>query len=278
MRVIYQEHDSPEQVSNSQAGSSELPSRFQRMLLWSRRRIAARAKACLIPNEERADRFRKEMHDIGTVKCVFNCPSRAEAAPRLRSHREAYDLVLWYHGSIVPPQLPDAVIKAMAIAPHKVKLKLAGYETIGHVGYLNHLQALARSLGIGDRLEYLGTLPSREQLLQHCANADAGLALFVGNTRQPMVGASNKPFDYLACGLPIIAPDTSEWRDFFVQPGYGIACHSESPESIAAAIGWLVEHREEARAMGEAGRRHIIDAWNYETQFAPVEAIMSYAE
>jgi hypothetical protein len=56
----------------------------------------------------------------------------------------------------------------------------------------------------------------------------------------------------------------------FVAPGYGLACDPADPRSIAAAIGWLFEHPDEMRAMGEAGRRRILAEWNYENTFRPV--------
>ena len=254
-RIIYHEHDAPEGVSVSHNSSVTRKSRFQRFLLWARHKTAGRARACVIPSEKRSELFRSEMNSGVQVKCVWNCPSRVDARPVTSSAR-TNELVLWYHGSIVPPQLPETVVRALGELSGRVKLKFAGYETMGHNGYVQHLVDLARQLKIGDRLEFVGTLPAREDLLQQCSLCDVGLALFLGQTRQPMVGASNKPFDYLSCGLALLLPNTTEWQDFFVRPGYGISCDPESVESVAAGIGWFLDHRTEARAMGEAGRAH----------------------
>jgi hypothetical protein len=87
-----------------------------------------------------------------------------------------------------------------------------------------------------------------------------------------MVGASNKPFDYMANGLALLVSDLAEWRAAFVQPGYGVACDPCNSAGLADILCWLAEHPDETRAMGERGRRQIACAWNYETQFAPVMA------
>ena len=87
---------------------------------------------------------------------------------------------------------------------------------------------------------------------------------------QAMAGASNKPFDYLACGLALLVSDLPEWRELFVKPGYGLACHPRDPESIARQLRWFVEHPIETRSMGAEGRRRILLEWNYEKQFLPV--------
>ena len=84
------------------------------------------------------------------------------------------------------------------------------------------------------------------------------------NTRW-MVGASNKPFDYMANGLALLVSDVAEWRQTFVGAGYGIASDPDDPASLANALHWLAEHPAETRAMGERGRQQIANCWNYET-------------
>ena len=83
-----------------------------------------------------------------------------------------------------------------------------------------------------------------------------------------MVGASNKPFDYLGCGLALITNATPEWREFFGNRGVSVFCIPESISSIAKAITWLHDHPEERAAMGLRGRKLIENEWNYEFQFS----------
>src|SRR6185437_9017417 len=108
------------------------------------------------------------------------------------------------HGSIVPERLPLTVIDAISVARGPVLLTVVGYETNGSKGYLNRLRARAAELGIPERLNIIGTLSTREQLMNVCRKQDAGLALMPMHARdlnlRTMEGASNKPFDYLACG------------------------------------------------------------------------------
>jgi hypothetical protein len=39
---------------------------------------------------------------------------------------------------------------------------------------------------------------------------------------QAMVGASDKAFDYLACGLALLVSDLPDWRAIYVEAGYGL--------------------------------------------------------
>jgi glycosyltransferase involved in cell wall biosynthesis len=268
--IIYHEHDSPK------TGNSNVEcriSKFLRFVLWSRQKLAQRSQLCILPNERRADWFAEETGNNHMICCVWNCPAQEEVCSQ-HSPYNGGDLWVLYHGSIVPPRLPLTVLSALAMLPQAVKLRVIGYETVGHSGYIRRLQEKAYQLGLGERTEFLGTLPTRGELFEWCRRSDVGMAFMPRNSpdvnEQTMTGASNKPFDYLACGLALLVSDLPDWREMYVEPGYGLACNPEHPENIAAALHWFLEHPAEMRAMGERGRRRILTEWNYETQFSKV--------
>lgn len=203
---------------------------------------------------------------------VWNSPMLSETTvPRRGS--SGSELRVLYHGSIVPARVPMTLIDALAITSNRISLVLVGYETIGHPGYVTSLIDHARRLGLADRVHFVGAL-SREALMNHCATCDVGLCLLPNQAsdinQRTMVGASNKAFDYMAVGLALLVPDLHEWRATFVEPGFGLACNPDSSTSIASAVTWMLEHRTERAAMGERGRRRILEEWNYERAFAPV--------
>jgi glycosyltransferase involved in cell wall biosynthesis len=192
--------------------------------------------------------------------------------------RSESELRLFYHGSIVPSRLPLTVIDALALLPPSVSLFFAGYRTQGHPDHVDAIMKRTTELGLNGRVTFLGAIPDRPRLLEECANADVGLALMPEVTtdlnEQRMAGASNKVFDYLACGLPVLVTDLPEWSSLYVARGYGRACSPSSAESIAAALRWFFDNRSEAAAMGARGRRRIESEWNYENVFAPVFAML----
>jgi glycosyltransferase involved in cell wall biosynthesis len=180
-------------------------------------------------------------------------------------------LTLWYHGSLNQSQYPGAILHALALLPKTVQLKYAGYETVGHKNFIREFQDHATTLGVVDRVQYVGKPPTRTELYTVASTADIGLSLFAKVFREPMAGASNKPFDYLACGLALLVTNTREWTGFYDDAR---AADPDSPDSIAAAIQWFLDHLEETRAMGERGRQRILTEWNYETQFTPVKQLL----
>ncbi|WP_416672272.1 glycosyltransferase [Egbenema bharatensis] len=263
VKVLYHEHDSPNATPESA---------FLRFCLTTRRQLAQRANHCIFPNQQRADHFDKAVTARKHSLCVWNCPAQEEVVSQ-RSPWNHQTLWVLYHGSIVPDRLPLAVLQALATLPDTVKLRVIGYETTGHATYVQTLSNVAAKLGLSQRIEFLGAMP-RKELLKWCQQSDVGLAFMPITTQDVnlswMTGASNKPFDYLSCGLPLVVSNLPDWQDLYVKPGYGLACNPDDPDSIAEVLRWYLEHPVEMREMGDRGRRRILNEWNYEIQFSPV--------
>jgi glycosyltransferase involved in cell wall biosynthesis len=262
-RVVYHEHDEPPLESSS---------RYVRACLHARRKVAARAALCVLPSEGRRARFQKEHPDARTV-CVWNCPSVREVP---EPHPEPNkDFVVYYHGSIVPQRLPLHVVGALRLLPADAQLRIVGYETIGARGYIDALLQYARTIGIEKRVTHQ-RVPGRAQLWPLMRTATVGLSLMPVETGEPnldtMAGASNKPFEYLAAELALLFSDRPDWKDLFGE--YGAACTPDSAESIAAALRTLYVDRKRTLARGAAGRLRVLEEWNYERQFEPVQQVM----
>ncbi len=268
IRVIYHEHDAPDETRRSGL--------FQKLVMRARSRVAATAELCVFPNQERLERFCATHPRIRRAIRTWNCPSLPEVAPA-RTASESGDFWLLYHGSLSPARLPHTVLEALVLLPDAVKLRIVGYETAGFPTFLRDFDFRARQLGVAERLEIAGFV-TREELLELCRKSHVGFALMPSHStdwnEQTMSGASSKAFEYLAGGLAVLVSDLAGWNSLFVEPGCARNCIPESPESIAAAVRWFLEHRGETHRMGERGRARVIEEWNYETQFAPVLRIL----
>lgn len=260
--LIYHEHDSP-----TKAGDLNLVVRRARAAAGRAARLVA------FPNAQRAARCGP---DIGLgpdrLAVVWNVPRRAEI-PALSS-RQAGRFTLHYHGSINRERLPLAVAEAAARFGGRVVLRIAGYTTGSGEALIAEMIARYGSEGQGGVIDYVGQVPLRETLLKLATTADAGLALMPTQSEDmnmtEMVGASNKPFDYMAAGLPLIVSDLPEWRTLYVDPGYGLAAVPDDADSLAAAISQLLQDPGRCRRMGADNRRKIDRHWNYDIQFRPV--------
>jgi glycosyltransferase involved in cell wall biosynthesis len=259
LRIIYHEHDHP----GFNLGL------FPRLFMRARKFVSARAMMVILPNASRAAAFSEDTGRQGI--CVWNCPIRSEAS--VRGVRNEF-ITLYYHGTLNSSRLPTTFLDALAALSPYVRLRVAGYETIGSTGYCDLLRQKATELGIEGQFEIIGTSPRREDVMHFCREADVGIACMPIGTKDPnlsrMTGASNKAFDYMACGLALLVSDIPEWREMYVQPGYGRPCNPADPASIALALRWFYENRQRTYEMGELARQRILSEWNYENQFAPV--------
>ncbi len=269
-RLVYHEHDAPPWGAGPRA------------VARCRRRAARSADLCVVPNRGRAEAFAAETGvALVRISCVWNCPSREEVREADDSPRA--DFVVYFHGNVSAALLPFAVLDAIAALPRHVRLEFAGYETIGSRGHVERFMRHAEHLGLdAARVKYLGA-GSRSRVLEWASRCDAGLALMPTGSSDInmrfMVGASNKPFDYLAAGLALVVSNLRDWEGAFVKPGYAVSCDPTDGRSIAAALAPLVEDSSRRRAMARAARERIKTDWNYEHQFAPVlERLRAWAQ
>jgi glycosyltransferase involved in cell wall biosynthesis len=75
-----------------------------------------------------------------------------------------------------------------------------------------------------------------------------------------------KMFEYMSSGIPVIASNFPLWRDIIEGNQCGICVDPLDPKAIAAAIDFLVTHPQTAKAMGENGRRAVLEKYNWTVQ------------
>jgi glycosyltransferase involved in cell wall biosynthesis len=258
--LVYHEHDTP------------LLGALPRWLIRCRNASARRAQLFIVPNAERGRLVSQQTRQPSAkLRIVWNMPRKIEIPPP--STHESSRLTIYFHGSITPDRLPITVIDAMRRFDGRVRLLMAGYEAPGARGYLAQLLACGRGDG-RSIIEYLGQIPYRDDLLRAASKADVGLAFMPNHSddvnMRHMVGASNKPFDYMAAGLALLVSDLPDWVTTFCARGFGRCCDPSSSDSVAKALSWFLDHPSERRSMGEMGRQMIYDEWNYDTAFSCV--------
>lgn len=111
---------------------------------------------------------------------------------------------------------------------------------------------------------YLGQL-DRAQVLRELSHARVGLVVVhpVPNylTNQPV-----KMFEYMMAGIPVVASEIENYRQFVEDERAGIMVDPLSPRAIADAILWLLCHPRQAAAMGERGRAAVLSKYNWDME------------
>lgn len=83
----------------------------------------------------------------------------------------------------------------------------------------------------------------------------------------------NKVFDYMAAGKPLLLVIDGVIRQVVDEAGAGIFCQPGDPQALARAAAQLAGDPAAARAMGQAGRRHVEAHFNREQLAAQLERV-----
>lgn len=93
----------------------------------------------------------------------------------------------------------------------------------------------------------------------------AGIALFPP-TEHYLRKELTKFFEYMNAGLPIICSDFPVWKKFVETYECGIAVNPNDDEAIKEAILFLQHNPEEAKRMGENGKKAVLEELNWKTE------------
>ena len=74
----------------------------------------------------------------------------------------------------------------------------------------------------------------------------------------------NKPFEYMAAGLPVVASDLPQQVEVIQNNEAGLLAQPENPMSFVKAIETLLENRDLARKLGRNGQRQFIEKYSWE--------------
>jgi glycosyltransferase involved in cell wall biosynthesis len=135
----------------------------------------------------------------------------------------------------------------------------------GSGGEEKRLKALAYDLELGRKVRFLGFVSDVPGLIE---------AADIGVLTSPAEGSPNAVLEYMAGGLPIVASDVAGIREASGPGGpVQLVPFGDAP-SLALRLHELVEHPERRRALGEAGRRRISEAFSPERMCASMTSLI----
>jgi teichuronic acid biosynthesis glycosyltransferase TuaC len=126
-------------------------------------------------------------------------------------------------GHLVKPKGHDIVIQALAQLPG-VRLRIAGEGR-----ERKRLQKLAKTVGVSERVSFIGVLSQEELSIQY-GSADA-LILASGSEGWP-----NVLLESMACGTPVIATRVGGTPEIVSTPEAGLLMHERTPQALVDAV------------------------------------------
>lgn len=165
-----------------------------------------------------------------------------------------------YTGGLVAGRGVVEMIEALerVSARHPVRMVLFGKF------WPAELETRVRAMAGFRHVDFRGWIPY-EQLPGELSRADAGIVCFLPEPNNVNAGPT-KLFEYMACGLPVVASDFPMWREVVVGSDCGLCVDPRDPDAIADALRYLADHPQRRDEMGANGRRAIRDRYNWEVE------------
>jgi glycosyltransferase involved in cell wall biosynthesis len=125
----------------------------------------------------------------------------------------------------------------------------------------------ARQQGVAEAIEFVDYRPHRE-IPYELVTSRVALVPWQRNEQTMRMFFPNKIFEYMACGLPIVASDLPSLRQVIGQARCGLLVAPDDARAHAQAIAYLLDHPEEAKRMGLQGRKTVHALYRWENEEA----------
>ncbi|KUH64917.1 alpha-(1-2)-phosphatidylinositol mannosyltransferase [Mycolicibacterium novocastrense] len=165
---------------------------------------------------------------------------------------------------LVPRKGQDMLIRAMPAIRQRVPD--AALVIVGGGPYRSTLHKLAHSFGVADDVVFTDAVPG-DELPAHHAMAD--VFAMPCRTRGAGLDVEGLGIVYLeasATGVPVVAGRSGGAPETVRDGQTGVVVDGWDVGAIAAAVGDLLADPDRAVRMGAAGRRWVVDNWQWHTQ------------
>jgi glycosyltransferase involved in cell wall biosynthesis len=222
------------------------------------RDVYGQAKRVICISEQVRQRVLAEMPELQNTTVVYNGVDPEVFSPPAAPARDASIVSV---GSLIPIKGHDVTLRALGeLVGEFPDLRM---DIVGEGGELDRLSALARELGVGDRVQFLG-----RQTRRQVAELLRGSQIFALPSRYEGLGVAY--LEAMASGLPVIAYRGQGIQEVIRHNDNGILITEQSensaPRAWASVLRTLLKNEEMRRTMGAASRRTITEGYTLRHQ------------
>lgn len=180
-----------------------------------------------------SDRFRNVEKQAGAKRTIAYCGSVSYGKDGVNNLIEAF--------AKISGKFPD------------VTLRIIGPDISVEDKPTERLKELAGTLGVEDKVEFTGRIPS-QQMPQYLKDSTI-LALARPDNVQAQNGFPTKLGEYLCTGNPVVVTSVGEIPKFIKHTVNGLLAEPGNIDSFAEQLEWVLEHPEEAAEIGQNGKK-----------------------
>lgn len=241
--LVYDAHE----ISTDREGYGSV----RKLVGWVEKKLMPRASATITTTDARA-KFFARAYGICRPLVLQNRP---RFAPTSRTDRLREELVLrpdWpiilYQGGLQQGRGLDRLIAAASELPNAYFVFVGGGRLEGQ------LQALVAARQLTDTVRFIPTV-DLDQLHSYTQSADIGVQPLENTCLNHLTTDSNKLFEYVMAGLPVVTSDMPEIRKIVNEHKFGLLIPPGDGEALAAALRRLVEDRELRETLAANAKR-----------------------
>lgn len=168
-------------------------------------------------------------------------------------------------GHLHPHKRPDRVIRAVATIPEARRPRVLWIGRLVSAPYHAEIEALAHALGVRFRLRQ----DVEDNSIRDALNE--ARALVFAPHLEPFGLA---PLEALACGTPVVAIAEGGVRESLIDGETALLVDHDDPGALGAALRTLLDHPDEAAALGARGRAQVETTWGIEARGPAIEAAL----
>ncbi|MBN2411302.1 glycosyltransferase family 4 protein [candidate division KSB1 bacterium] len=144
-----------------------------------------------------------------------------------------------------------------------VKLLWLGPFNEAHVE--KDIKEYIRIKGVDENIEHIRLVP-HEQVPDYVVRSLIGLIPWQPNEQMLRMIFPNKVFEYMACGIPVIASDLPSLKYIFGNADSGKTVQADNPGAFAKAVEDLLDSPGKMKKMGENGRLYVKNNYNWDME------------
>jgi len=263
-KVVYDIHEN----YAARFGQWGFPEPFGRLLAagyGSLERFAVRRFDGIVTvSETMADLYKDSARESVTVRYVVDLPRLEEA---VLSFEKPGHPVVYTSGTNSPARNCLQTVGALpAVLQRHPETRLQFAGRYHPAEYDKVLLKRARELGVEEHVQLLGHLPWIENF-RRTSEAWIGCVFYEDNPSN-RVGIPNRLFEYMYCGVAVLAHDFPELRRIVEETGCGTVVDSSSPDSVAESLVRLLDDPGEVLEMGRRGREAVLAKHNFGADLA----------
>jgi glycosyltransferase involved in cell wall biosynthesis len=261
-KFLFDHHDANPELYVAKFGRKDF---FYRLMLALERLTFRTADVALATNHS----YRRIALERGgmapeRVFVVRSGPSleRLKVLPPTLELKRGRKYLVGYVGVMGRQEGLDFLLHAVAYIVHGLGRRDIHFGLVGGGTSLEEMKAMAAELRVADYVTFTGRVPDAEMLAMLntadvCVNPDSA-------TEMNDISTMNKVMEYMALGKPIVQFDLAEGR--YSAQAASLYAERNDPLDLGAKIVELLDDAERRMAMGEFGRRRVIDEleWRHE--------------